>query len=294
MSAVEERAAQMMAHRACCGVEHDPQAGKFHGCCVVCGVPWPCEYVGPKPSHAERLDTLQKEFQQCVEQRDALEAELAGWKLFADELVSFDPNNEDEIKDAATEIARRFHEMKAENEQLRKAFDASVVAAGALAEQSDKQAFADLLAENERLRMQLTACGVVAMANTPETAAKARNMHAEYKSASCADVARAVDREMTLRAELDSTMRLLDAEQRHSESMRNKVSAAEAELATAKNDALALTNAVDELLEVAALRGDDELPHPSNDPILWTARMQEAWDNLKQLRALKREGDGNG
>ena len=41
-----------------------------------------------------------------------------------------------------------------------------------------------------------------------------------------------------LRAELDSTMRLLDAEQRHSESMRNKVSAAEAELATARNDAL--------------------------------------------------------
>ncbi len=31
------------AHRACCGVEHDPENGKFHGCCVVCGVPWPCE-----------------------------------------------------------------------------------------------------------------------------------------------------------------------------------------------------------------------------------------------------------
>mgnify|MGYP001579326172 CR=1 FL=1 len=54
-----------------------------------------------------------------AERLDALEAELAGWKLFADELISFDPNNEDEIKDAATEIARRFHEMKAENERLR-------------------------------------------------------------------------------------------------------------------------------------------------------------------------------
>ena len=118
MSAVEERAAQMMAHRACCGVEHDPQAGKFHGCCVVCGVPWPCEYVGPKPSHAERLDTLQKEFQQCVEQRDALEGELAGWKLFSAEVISFDPTNEAEILVAATEIARKFHEMKAENERL--------------------------------------------------------------------------------------------------------------------------------------------------------------------------------
>lgn len=31
------------AHRACCGAEHDPQNGKLHGYCVVCGVPWPCE-----------------------------------------------------------------------------------------------------------------------------------------------------------------------------------------------------------------------------------------------------------
>jgi hypothetical protein len=31
------------AHRACCGTEHDVKNGKFHGYCVVCGVPWPCE-----------------------------------------------------------------------------------------------------------------------------------------------------------------------------------------------------------------------------------------------------------
>lgn len=31
------------AHRVCCGTEHDPQNGKLHGYCVVCGVPWPCE-----------------------------------------------------------------------------------------------------------------------------------------------------------------------------------------------------------------------------------------------------------
>jgi hypothetical protein len=35
--------AAAMAHRACCGTEHDPPNGKLHGCCVVCGVPWPCE-----------------------------------------------------------------------------------------------------------------------------------------------------------------------------------------------------------------------------------------------------------
>ena len=61
-----------------------------------------------------------------------------------------------------------------------------------------------LLAEVERLRMQLAACGVVALANTPESAAKARDMHPDYMSASCQDVMRVVDREMALRAEVEA------------------------------------------------------------------------------------------
>jgi len=44
-----ERVAQLTAHRACCGTEHDPANGKLHGYCVVCGVPWPCEYAGSPP-----------------------------------------------------------------------------------------------------------------------------------------------------------------------------------------------------------------------------------------------------
>ncbi len=32
-----------LAHRACCGTEHDAANGKLHGFCVVCGVPWPCD-----------------------------------------------------------------------------------------------------------------------------------------------------------------------------------------------------------------------------------------------------------
>lgn len=56
-----------------------------------------------------------------------------------------------------------------------------------------------LRAEVELLRMQLTACGVVALANTPESASKARDMDPKYMSASCQDVIRAVDREMELR-----------------------------------------------------------------------------------------------
>ena len=46
---------------------------------------------------------------------------------------------------------------------------------------------------------------------------------------------------------------------------------------------LKLLEAAIELLEVADLRGDTELPHPSNDDAMWTARMQEAWDNLRDL-----------
>lgn len=44
-----ERVAQLTAHRACHSAEHDPQNGKLHGCCIVCGVPWPCEYAGTPP-----------------------------------------------------------------------------------------------------------------------------------------------------------------------------------------------------------------------------------------------------
>jgi hypothetical protein len=41
------------------------------------------------------------------------------------------------------------------------------------------------------------------MANTPETAAQAREMHPDYRSASCDDVAHAVDEQMSLRAEVE-------------------------------------------------------------------------------------------
>lgn len=60
-----------------------------------------------------------------------------------------------------------------------------------------------LRAELETERMRLVACGVVAMANTAESAAKARDMHPDYLCASVRDVAAAVDREMDLRAEVE-------------------------------------------------------------------------------------------
>jgi len=53
-------------------------------------------------------------------------------------------------------------------------------------------------------RMKLCACGVIAMANTRESAKRMRTMHKDYKSAACDDVALAVDREMELREQLES------------------------------------------------------------------------------------------
>jgi hypothetical protein len=55
-------------------------------------------------------------------------------------------------------------------------------------------------------RMRLAACGIVAMANTPESASKAREMHPAYTSASCGDVANAVDKQMALRAQIADFM----------------------------------------------------------------------------------------
>jgi hypothetical protein len=55
----------------------------------------------------------------------------------------------------------------------------------------------------EREQMRLAACGVVAMANTPDTAAKARDILPQYRSASCDDVARVVDENIKLRAAID-------------------------------------------------------------------------------------------
>lgn len=62
-----------------------------------------------------------------------------------------------------------------------------------------KETICKLEAENEKLRMQLAACGVVAMANTAASAVEARKMHADYWSASLADVCRAVDAEIKYR-----------------------------------------------------------------------------------------------
>ena len=81
---------------------------------------------------------------------------------------------------------------------------------------------ADLLrsqhAEIERLRdeleterIRLAVCGVVALSDTPESAAKAREMKDQYRSASLSDVARRVDECMALLAENERLRAELEA-----------------------------------------------------------------------------------
>jgi len=82
-------------------------------------------------------------------------------------------------------------ELQEENDQLRAEIDR-------------------LRAELLREHMRLAACGVVAMANTPDTAAKARDILPEYRSASCDDVARVVDENMKLRAAIERVRTLCD------------------------------------------------------------------------------------
>ena len=67
----------------------------------------------------------------------------------------------------------------------------------------------------ERERMRLVACGVVALADTPDSAKHARQMHPDYESASCQDVARRVDECISLRAQRDALLEALKTVEWH-------------------------------------------------------------------------------
>ena len=68
--------------------------------------------------------------------------------------------------------------------------------------------------ELERERMRLAGISAIALANTPESAAIARQCHVDYVSASMRDVCDAVDREMALRERVAALER--DANERES------------------------------------------------------------------------------
>ena len=69
--------------------------------------------------------------------------------------------------------------------------------------------------------------------------------------------------------------------ERWSDGLLETITKEEAELRL--NEYETLKKATEELIEVASLRGDNELPHPANDHLLWTARMQDAWDTLADI-----------
>ena len=67
----------------------------------------------------------------------------------------------------------------------------------------------------------------------------------------------------------------------------------EAQLAEREGEVEQLRWVANELIEVAELRGDNALPLPEDDPLLWTARMQTAWNELEEALtpAPKPEGE---
>lgn len=69
---------------------------------------------------------------------------------------------------------------------------------------------AELTADLEREEIRLAACGVVAMADTSESAAKVRVMRPDYRSAACDDVARRVDECIALRAYVTELREVLE------------------------------------------------------------------------------------
>lgn len=75
------------------------------------------------------------------------------------------------------------------------------------------QTAANLSHDLEHEQLKLAACGVVAMADTSESAKVARPMHLIYWSASCDDVARRVDECIRLRVERDELLCVLQAVQ---------------------------------------------------------------------------------
>ena len=101
-----------------------------------------------------------------------------------------------------TEGERAVHENRAPNwDAMQEAIDAGDGTLHGAIEYWHEEALR-LRAELETERMRLVACSVIALANTPESAASARDMHPDYQSPYCDDVARAIVREIALRAEL--------------------------------------------------------------------------------------------
>jgi len=103
------------------------------------------------------------------------------------------------------ELRDQNRDLRAEVERLRAAFHESQARELAALQELD-----EARAEVERLRMQVVACGVVALADTPDSAIEARKMHPDYRSDSLSDVERRVDECIRLRAEVKRLRAVLE------------------------------------------------------------------------------------
>lgn len=80
-----DQIAEIQAHRACHSAEHDPANGNIHGYCIVCGVPFPCDYVG-KPSRDLEMEELRAWAKKCEQSQAAWQANHAAELKHSDEL----------------------------------------------------------------------------------------------------------------------------------------------------------------------------------------------------------------
>lgn len=146
-------------------------------------------------------DSAVAAIEQIESERDEAKGNLEAWRFHADAWGT-DP---DEVRKYIKRVeAERdaYKELLASEKITRN----EIIAKGVKMERElgeARKGMDALQAELERERMRLVACGVVAGANTEMSAAAARDMHPDYWTEACADVARAVDREMQLRAEVE-------------------------------------------------------------------------------------------
>lgn len=118
-----------------------------------------------------------------------------GAELIARSMMSADGGIDIPLQATPPDQSDRIAALEAENAELRAANKRAMFA------------MRDMEAALETERMRLVACGVVALADTPESAASARQMHDDYRSASLTDVIRRVDECIALRAALEKSRR---------------------------------------------------------------------------------------
>jgi len=136
----------------------------------------------------------------------------------------------------------------------------------------------------ERESMCHAACGVIAMANTRESLAKAREIHPDYYSASVQDCIRATEREISQRERAEKAERERDALSTEARKWESAFDAVYDALQSAITETTDSFGAKEELQETAArvLRERDELAArlraiEGQDPVGWQRQVGDRY-----------------